>query len=128
MQEHDPQRAAVDRRESILERGHVTPRLRVDRSQQRLSEVGQRAAGEPSDESLRADDADGCAVDVRDRPGAFEDDDAGILEHSGDLGDLVGVVVVIPEHRVDRRVEQPAGVREDARLVGLAVQRQVACK
>jgi hypothetical protein len=36
------------------------------------------------------------------------------------------VEVVVAEHRHDRHVEQPAGVGDDGRLLGLAVRGEIA--
>src|SRR2546428_7542178 len=125
MEQDDWERTLLDRSETVLERIDVARRLCVDLPQQRLAEVPQRAAGKAADEALRTDDAELRAVQLRDRPRAFEDDDARVLEHSGQLGDLVRVIVVISEDGVDGRGERAAGIREDASFFRLAVQSQV---
>ena len=57
---------------------------------------------------------------------AVEDDDAGRLEDCLELRAPVGVVVVVPEHGYDGRLEVATGVGEHAGLLGLPLRRQVA--
>jgi hypothetical protein len=98
---------------------------RVDLAQQRLPEVGQGGAGEPADEALEPHDPDHPAVDLQLRVVALEHPGARAVEHLAQLGDPVGVPVVVAEHVEDghRRLRQDLG--EHGGLLGLTRGREV---
>ena len=55
-----------------------------------------------------------------------EHPDAGVRQEGHDLGDLVAVPVVVPEHGEDRNLQGPADLGQQRRLLRLAVGGQVA--
>ena len=79
-----------------------------------------------SDEPLHAGDSDRAPVHIDDRGLLVEHPDPALVERLHELVAAVPVPVVIPEHCEDGRVQLLDGLDERGRLVGLAVQRQVA--
>src|SRR4051794_10392235 len=126
VQERDPVIAAGDRGEARRERVDLRARLGVDLAQERLAEVGQGRVRKAAHEALRAGDAEARVVELLDRVATVDHPYAGGLEDGRELGGLVAVPVVVPEHRVDRRLEGRADLGQELALLELAVGGQVA--
>ena len=111
--------------QALRDRLGVLRRLRVDLTEQRLSEVGQRRAGKAADEALCPDDSELEVADRARAPGALEHVHARLLDHGAQFVRLACVEVVIAEHGEDRDVETAARVGDDLGLLGLARGREV---
>ena len=120
--------AARDLLEPALEGVHLVRRLVVHVPQRRLAEVGDLGAGEPADESLRADDPDLGVANLEDHVAPIEDEHAGLFEYVRDLVAATGMVVVVSEDRDDRDRDGTTRPREHGCLLGEAVCRQVTCE
>ena len=118
--------AARDLLQTGLQGLDLERRLVIDAAQQRLAEVGDLGAGEPADEALRADDTEIDAVDLAHDGLAVQNANPRTGEDGRHLVRAARVVVVVPQHRVDGKRHDAAGIREDECLLGLPVRGQVA--
>ena len=126
MEEDDADRAIRDGLESPRERLDLVGGLRVDRAQDRLTEVGQGRVRESAHEPLGPDHAELRGAAVQHSPAPVEDDDAGSSEDVLDLAGAVRVPVVVPQHRDDGYLQPAAGIGEYFCLLRLAEGGQVA--
>jgi len=126
VEKDDAEVAVDDRLQAAGDRLDLGARLGVDPSQQRLTEIRQRRAGEAADEALRTDDTELELFHLAGRALAVEEPNAGTAEHLFELISPLRVVVVVAEDGEDRNVEEPARGGEHLRLLRLAARRQIA--
>jgi hypothetical protein len=125
VEQHDPDRAVLDRLEPALERRDLRAGLRVEPPQERLTEVGKQRVGEPADEAFRPCDPDLDALDRADVEAALEQADTPVAKRGDELLVAIGMPVVVAEHGDDRRPDLAGDVSEHGSLLGLAVGREV---
>jgi hypothetical protein len=125
VEQRDPDCRAGDLGEAVIQRLDVRRRRGIDLADHRLAEVDP-APVEAADEPLRTDDADGNTVHIEHRRRALEHRDPGSGEQLDDLSLPVRVVVVVPEHRDDRRLHGARDIGEHLRLLWQPVRRQIA--
>lgn len=125
VEQHDPDGTVRDLLETGADGFDLGARLGVDLPQERLAEVGQLRAGEPTHEALRAYDANLLAADLHNYRVAVEHVDARKVQHAGNLVAAPGMQIVIAEDRVNRHARAASGVSKDLGVLRLAVGGQV---
>src|SRR6266511_2074291 len=126
VQEHDADGTVRDLLEPLVDGVDLRCRLRVDLTQQRLTEIRKCRAGEAADEAFRPDDAHLAAGELAHRRGTVEHVQPGTLEDRRDLVAATRVQVVVAEDRADRNAKIAARVGQHLRLFQLTMRRQIA--
>ena len=92
----------------------------------RLAEGAAAGAGEAAAEAFRAGDAERHAVDLKGRAFAFEHHRAGALHLVAHAVGVITMVIMITKHDDDRNLYDADLFGKHARLIALAMRRQVA--